>query len=80
MQRLQTNAPFVVLTDASCPPETERPLEAEKVVPDSFAEWLAQPACDITDATELDQGIVIGVMNEFQAQNSSGPSVRPVRP
>jgi hypothetical protein len=80
MQRLQTNPPAVALTDAGCPPETELPLEAEKVVPDSFAEWLAQPACTITDETELAQGIFVGVMNEVRAQTLSGPSAPSVRP
>lgn len=45
----------IELTDLSNSPE-ERRLETEKIVPDSFADWLSQPSRTITAGPQPPQG------------------------
>jgi hypothetical protein len=52
MQRLQLINQPIELTDISNSSEETRPLKINKVVPDSFAEWLAQPSRTITAEPE----------------------------
>jgi hypothetical protein len=70
MQRFQMTRPAVELTDHSHSPERDIPSETDKVVPDSFAEWLAQPSATITGGPEPEQGIFVGLMRECQIQTT----------
>jgi len=58
------------LTGASNPPVTNVPSETDKVLPDSFADWLAQPSCTITARPDSQPdpkpGIWVGLTSESQ--------------
>jgi hypothetical protein len=49
------------------------PFETHKVLPDSFADWLAQPSHTITAGQEAEQGIFVGLLGECQVQVSAHP-------
>ncbi len=76
MQRHQStpNSP-VSSRDASCLPASDCFPETDQALPDSFADWLAQPAEAITGG--LEQAIFAGILNEFSIQTSASPSARP---
>jgi hypothetical protein len=44
------------------------------MLPNSFADWLAQPADAITGG--LEQGIFVGILNEVPIQTSVSPPAR----
>jgi hypothetical protein len=72
MPRFQNTNPLDP-TDITCSPELVCPAGPDKAVPDSFAEWLAQPACGITDGADPEQGLFLGLLDESSGQ----PSIRP---
>ena len=47
------------------------------MLPNSFAEWLAQPADAITGG--LEQGIFVGILNEVSIQTFVSPPGRPFK-
>ncbi len=52
---------------------------AEQAVPASFAEWLAQPAAEITDVTEPEQGFFVGLLDECNRPPSARPPGKSVQ-
>jgi hypothetical protein len=56
------------LTDSTNSPVDGSASKAEKVVPDSFSDWLARPSATITAGSEPEQGIFVGMLNECRAQ------------
>jgi len=58
-------------------PELPIPSDADPVVPNSFAEWLAQPSQTITAGPETEQGIFVGLLGQCQVQVSHDASARP---
>ena len=77
MQRYHASRPPVELTDSVNSPDTFCPSETEKVVPDSFAEWLAQPSQTISAGPEPEQGIFLGLMEESLVQLAQDPPSPP---
>ena len=76
MQQFQPTGPRVALTNASNAPDAARPRGADKVVPDSFAEWLAQPARTITSGPEPEPepGVFAALLNDGRASSFLDPS------
>jgi hypothetical protein len=60
-------------TDITCSPGLVYSADTNKAVPDSFAEWLAQPACDITAEAAADHSRFLGRLDEAPGQ----PPIRP---
>jgi len=54
------------MTDLEIPPTTHALAEPDKVLPDSFADWLAQPSQTITASSESEPGMCIGLLGESQ--------------
>jgi hypothetical protein len=79
MQGLQLSNIRLELTDPINSPEKNSASEPDKVVPDSFADWLAQPSQTITAGPEPEQGIFVGLMNECQVRIAEDPAIRPHR-
>jgi hypothetical protein len=75
MQRLPVNRQPIDLTDLTDSPKQDRPLETNKVVPDSFADWLAQPSQTITAGPETEQGVFIEVNGDSCVQIVGSSSV-----
>jgi hypothetical protein len=80
MQQFQTTGSRVALPNASNSPDAVRPRVADKVVPDSFAEWLAQPARTITSGPEPEQGVFAALLNDSRASSSLDQSAKIGRP
>lgn len=74
MQRHQTLSSPVSLRDASCLPASDCFSEGDQVLPNSFTDWLAQPAEAITGG--LEQDIFVGILNECPIQISVSPPAR----
>jgi hypothetical protein len=69
IQRLQVTRQPIKPSDLSASPEKDRPKKTDKVVPDSFEEWLASPTQTISVGPEPEQGIFFtGLINESSAQ------------
>ena len=61
------------LTDVNGSSLAQRLPESDKVVPDSFADWLARPADTITACSEPEPAIFMRLMNKCCEQNSARP-------
>ena len=72
MQRVHVIEAFE-LTDLSDSSAADLSPNTDKVVPDSFAEWLAQPSPSITGGPELAQGVFIAMMNQCQVHITGHP-------
>lgn len=73
MSRLPITRPIVVppeLSDSSIESSLHEP---EKVIPESFAEWLAQPSQPIVDGPGPEQGIFIGLLAECKLDRVEPP-------
>jgi len=69
MQRLQvTTPPTEKLADSINPPVRDDVSKTDKVVPDSFSEWLAQPSQTIAAGSEPEQGIFMGLLDQCCTQ------------
>ncbi|MDR3377134.1 MAG: hypothetical protein P4M10_00490 [Verrucomicrobiae bacterium] len=77
MQRVRV-IKTVDLTDLSDSSTDDLSPKTEPVVPDSFAEWLAQPSGTITGGPDLAQGVFVGVMNQCQIHIAGHPPSHPV--
>jgi len=76
MQRFQFTRSLFELTDQIDSPGKDGVPEPNKVVPDSFAEWLARPSQTITPEPQSEQGIFAGLMNECLVRTIAGQSLR----
>jgi hypothetical protein len=47
--------------------------EADRLLPRSFADWLAQPAGAIMGGSEQEQGIFAGLLNECHVETGRPP-------
>lgn len=69
VQRFQTTNLLVTVTDTENSPAAASPSEADKCVPDSFAEWLERPSRTITvrpePEPESEPGIFVRLLNAF---------------
>jgi hypothetical protein len=79
MQRLPSKTPFIALTDARNSSDRDFSPQPNKVVPDSFAEWLARPADTISAGPEPGQGVFMRLMNECCEQNFNRVPAKPGR-
>lgn len=69
MPRFPTTNPTATQTNELNSPETCPPPVTASAVPTSFADWLAQPTCDIAADSAPVQGTFAGLMNQCAAQN-----------
>jgi hypothetical protein len=76
MQRFQPTNTLLELTDLTDSPDPEGLPESDKVVPDSFADWLARPSQTITPEPQPEQGIFAGLMSECPVQTIVGQPMR----
>ena len=65
-----------ILVDLAIAPEQGCPSETERVVPDSFAEWLAQPCHTISAGPETEQGIFVGLLSECSVKVIADAAIR----
>jgi hypothetical protein len=68
MHRLPATRQPLDLTNLTDSPKKDSPLKTDKIVPDSFAEWLAQPSQTITAGPESEQGVFIEVNGDSCVQ------------
>ena len=76
MLRFQFTRSLFEPTDQIDSPGKDGVSEQDKVVPDSFADWLARPSQTITPEPQCEQGFFEGLMNECPVQAIAGPSLR----
>jgi hypothetical protein len=80
MQRFQVTRAVVELTDTPDSSEDGCPSETNKLVPDSFSDWLAQPSQTITAGPDPEQGIFVGLLNECHLRMVGTPAAHLRRP
>jgi hypothetical protein len=68
MLRFPFTRPLFELADRTDLPGKDEVPEPDKVVPDSFADWLARPSQTITSESQPEQGIFAGMMDECLVQ------------
>jgi hypothetical protein len=76
MPRFQFTKSLFDLTDPMDSPGQDGVPEPGKVVPDSFAEWLARPAQTITPEPQSEQGLFAALMNECPVRIIAEQSLR----
>ena len=76
MPRFQFTRSLFELTDQIDSPARDGVSEPDKVVPDSFADWLARPSRTITPEPQPEQGVFSGLMYECRVQTIAGQSLR----
>jgi hypothetical protein len=79
MARFSPTNPLGTQTKELTSPEICFLPAADGTLPNSFADWLAQPTCGIAADSALVQGTFAGLMNQCAAQNISRPPVKPFR-
>ena len=64
MQRLNQNTPFAVQPDEKSSPALAALPDAAGAVPESFADWLSQPTCNLAPDAATEQGIFLELLNQ----------------
>ena len=75
MQRFQFASALYELTDLPGSPGQDALSESARVVPDSFADWLARPSQTITSEPKPEQGIFLGLMSECRVRATDNQPV-----
>jgi hypothetical protein len=79
MPRLQITRRSGVTVDAAGSPETAAPAEADRTVPASFSDWLAQPSASISAHPEPEPRTFVGRLDHCSVQLFVSRPAKPFR-